>query len=593
MFSTSQQIGFNVETEIKDFVFEIDTSKTSSGSTTNKQFKLPLTNLGKYNFHITWGDGGADKIISDLAPAATHTYASTGTYTVRIKGKCEGWKFNNTGDRLKMKTISQWGCLELGVNLTGHFFGCAYMRITATDKPNLSRVTSMADCFRSCSAMATTEIFSGWDVRSVRNFDRCFASCTYLNCSVNDWKFTEDPTASITAVEMFNGCVYFNQTINWDTSNFTNMSYMFQNCYVFNQLVAFNTARVTNFFRMFAGARVFNQNLNWNTSAATNMSYMFNNAIAFNGDISDWDVSNVTDFSYMFFDAHDFAGDLSDWDVSSATSMRYMFALAHNFNSDISLWDTSAVTDMGNMFQEALLFNQDIGDWDTSSVGSMTGMFNSGIFNQDISAWDVSSCDTFSYMFAWNTSFNQPIGSWDVSNGNDFSGMFSGASAFNQNIGSWDVSHAYYLSSMFDSATAFNQTLNWDLANCEQIAYMFAYATSFTGGGVAGWTNTNWIFYADYAFEEATAFNASLGAWEIDSFLSGWSMFLNSGISDANWDATLNGWSAYSTKQQYTVVEAQGASHTSAADAAITNLVDNFYWFIVDDTGEHGTPGYL
>lgn len=91
------------------FIFTIDTSKTSTGSTDTTRFKLPLIPIGSYDFTVDWGDGSSDRITSYDSPLTTHTYSSSGVYQVSITGRCEGWQFNNTGDRLKMKDISQWG----------------------------------------------------------------------------------------------------------------------------------------------------------------------------------------------------------------------------------------------------------------------------------------------------------------------------------------------------------------------------------------------------------------------------------------------------------------------------------------------------
>ncbi|WP_218743514.1 BspA family leucine-rich repeat surface protein, partial [Mycoplasmopsis anatis] len=45
----------------------------------------------------------------------------------------------------------------------------------------------------------------------------------------------------------------FNQPLNFDTSNVTDMSYMFSNCQNFNQPLNFNTSKVKEMTDMFAG----------------------------------------------------------------------------------------------------------------------------------------------------------------------------------------------------------------------------------------------------------------------------------------------------------------------------------------------------
>ncbi len=90
-------------------VFTVDTTQTSTGATGPNQFKLPLVPGGNYNFTVYWGDGTQDVITSSEDSRAIHTYPSNGTYTISVYGKLHGWYFNNSGDRLKLLDISQWG----------------------------------------------------------------------------------------------------------------------------------------------------------------------------------------------------------------------------------------------------------------------------------------------------------------------------------------------------------------------------------------------------------------------------------------------------------------------------------------------------
>jgi surface protein len=91
------------------FVFTIDTTQTSTGSTSANQFKLPLLPGGAYNFRVSWGDGTESIVTSYDDVDATHTYSSSGEYTVSVYGQLHGFRFDNTGDRLKLLDISQWG----------------------------------------------------------------------------------------------------------------------------------------------------------------------------------------------------------------------------------------------------------------------------------------------------------------------------------------------------------------------------------------------------------------------------------------------------------------------------------------------------
>ena len=88
-------------------------------------------------------------------------------------------------------------------------------------------------------------------------------------------------TGSITDMHaMFYGCTNFNQVINLDTSNVTDMGGP--------------TGILADRGGMFSGCTSFNQPVNFDTSNVTNMQYMFIKCSSFNQDISNWDVGAVT-----------------------------------------------------------------------------------------------------------------------------------------------------------------------------------------------------------------------------------------------------------------------------------------------------------
>jgi len=375
----------------------VTTWKTdNAGTSASNQITLPLVSGGTYDFNVNWGDGTTtDHITAYNQAEVTHTYASAGTYTVRIFGTIRGFRFNDGGDKLKLLTIDSYGSLDISTDQS--FYGCANLTSTATDAPTIS----------------TTSLFS------------TFRDCTNFNGAIG----------------------------NWDVSSVTSMTYMFYNASSFNQDIgSWDVSSVTNMVSMFLIASSFNKNIgNWDVSSVTNMSYMFNNATAFNQDISSWDVSSVTNMSSMFYNATSFNQNIGSWDVSGVTNMAFMFQ-STSFNQDIGSWDVSGVTTMQQMFQSAA-FNQDIGSWNVSSVTIMANMFRGATaFNQDISGWDLSGATSMGGMFDGATSFNQDIGSWNVSSATSMAFMFRDAISFNQDIGSWNVSSVTSVQNMFDNA---------------------------------------------------------------------------------------------------------------------------------------------
>lgn len=80
-----------------------------------------------YNFTVSWGDGTSSTVTAWNDANRIHTYATDGTYNVDIRGTCEGWSFNNAGDKLKIRKVLSWGDSTKfnGFKyLKGGFYGC-------------------------------------------------------------------------------------------------------------------------------------------------------------------------------------------------------------------------------------------------------------------------------------------------------------------------------------------------------------------------------------------------------------------------------------------------------------------------------------
>ena len=144
-----------------------DTTKTSSGSSTSSQIRLPLESSGTYDVTAWWGDGTQDHITAYDDAAVTHTYGQGGIYTVVIEGTIEGWRFNNGGDKLKLSAVLQWGSLRFGNN-GSYFYGAANMEILATDYPDLTGTTNMLRAFGN-TGVGLTGNLNAWDTSKVSN----------------------------------------------------------------------------------------------------------------------------------------------------------------------------------------------------------------------------------------------------------------------------------------------------------------------------------------------------------------------------------------------------------------------------------------
>jgi surface protein len=322
------------------FITTWDTEKAGSAT---KTIVIPTSGAG-YDCYVDWGDGGAEENFTGTAPTISHVYAETGIKTVKIRGTFPRIYFNNTGDKLKIQTIKNWGN-STWKSFAYAFFGCANLTGTYTDIPNTSSCT---------------------------NFTSTFAGCVKFNSPV---LFN---TANATTMRaMFYGCALFNQSVStFNTAKVTSMREMFYGCSVFNQSVAnFNTAKVTSMQSMFYGCFKFNQSVaNFNTAAVTNMTNMFYYCSEFNQSVSNFNTALVTDMSSMFYRNGVFNQSVSNFDTAKVTNMKEMFYYCSSFNQSVSNFNTALVTDMSSMFYNCTIFNQSLASFNIESVTTMVDM---------------------------------------------------------------------------------------------------------------------------------------------------------------------------------------------------------------------------
>lgn len=225
--------------------------------------------------------------------------------------------------------------------------------------------------------------------------------------------------------------------------------------------------------------------------------------------------------------------------LTSVKNLTNMFADAKVLNASLNDWDVSGILKMDGTFSGAVNFNGDIGKWDVGNVTDMSNMFhNASSFNGDISKWDVASVKSMNGMFSSAIKFNVDLSDWTVDNVTDMTQMFSNAIEFNANIGGWNVENVSSMFGMFVDAFAFDRSLgNWNIAK-----------------GVI-----------------------------LDKMLDG------SGISRANYEATLIGWSDRADNAINTLDElnlgALGREYCSEdAILARNNLMANHGWTINGDS---------
>ena len=597
----------------------------------NQTITLPYEPTGFYYGTIDWGDG----VITDNTYLnRSHIYSTPGSYTITITGTLVGWSFNNSGDRQKIKGVSQWGCLQLG-NLGNNFFGCNNLILTSvSDTLNLTGTNNLKSLFNLCSSITTINNLNDWDVSDVTDMSNMFNFCSSFNQPLNSWDVsnvtdmtnmfrvtsfnqnigTWDVSEVTSMGGMFQNCAPFNNggspsISGWSTSNVTNMSQMFYNATSFNQPIgSWDVSEVTSMGGMFTNSTSFNQPIgSWDTSKVTQMAQMFTNAILFNQPIGTWNVSNVTNMSNMFNSTIQFNQPIDNWErvsspdtstLSNVTNMTNMFGGATQFNQPIGSWDTSNVTQMGAMFNDALSFNQPLNSWDVGNVTNMTNMFrNASLFNQDIGSWDVSNVTSMSLMFqgfntghTFNNGGSPSISAWTPSSVTTMFGMFNGAGDFNQDIGNWDVSSVTNFGGMFLSGGIFNNggspsISGWTINTSSNVSMYIMFGFGAFNQPIGSW-NVSKVTDMSEMFRGAYPFNQDIGAWNVSGVTNFTNFMQNKTFADfstTNLDSIYNGWSSLPYLHPYLNINFGSIKYTaagSAGKAILTGLTYN--WSITD-----------
>jgi hypothetical protein len=103
------------------FAFTVDTTKEGSASNT---FIIPTLDF-KYDCTIDWGDGNIETVTADpISYDISHVYSTSGVYTIMITGIFPCIYFNNSGDKLKLISVDNWGTVEFSF-MDNAFYGCS------------------------------------------------------------------------------------------------------------------------------------------------------------------------------------------------------------------------------------------------------------------------------------------------------------------------------------------------------------------------------------------------------------------------------------------------------------------------------------
>lgn len=567
-------------------VFETSWKTDNSGVSTSTQIQLPLENGGTYNFDVDWGDGNTDTITTWNQAETLHTYGSAGTYTVKINGQCEGWRFANGGDRLKILTIESFGPNFKWGNSGNYFDGCENLSMTnCLDAPDMTGCTSMYRAFTSCVNLQTCPGLANLDVSAVLLFELCFYNCYRLDLDFSTW----DISFADNIEYLFTNCCFFSGSLTgienfifrsagvprsrsllysvppaaipditgWDTSTIESMKEWFGRNGIgtgFNQdITGWDVSNCIDFSDMFIGNASFNQPIgSWTLKpAASIFCYgMFRFATSFNQSLNGWtNTSSISgNVGEMFRGATSYNQDMDLWDTSNFTQMLYMFDGCTVFNGDITTWDVSGVTTFERLFNGCNALNQDLSGWTTTSLTRMDQTFrNCHSMTYSINGWDTSSVTLMDYCFSCDNAapggYNANLDLLDTSACTSFNSCFRYNPDFNGDVTTWDVSAVTGegLNFMFDGCFTFNQDIgSWSFPNATQLAGTLSNCDVFDQD-LSAWDVSN-ITTMSQLFQNCTSLStANISGWDVSSVDSFFKMFLQCYVFDddiSGWDVS-------------------------------------------------------
>lgn len=203
------------------FIFTVKTD--NAGTSGTDQFTIPTSTTGitqAFNYDIETSDG---QTITGVTGSHTITFPSAGTYDIYISGSFPYMRFNNSGDRLKLLDIKNFGIYALGsTSQDGAFRGCQNMTITATDIGNFGSVTNFFTAFNNCQSLTSFPLI---DTSSGTNFSNTFTNCNSLTSFP-----LIDTSRGTNFQESFRQCSSLTSFPLIDTSSGTNFNQSWRQC---------------------------------------------------------------------------------------------------------------------------------------------------------------------------------------------------------------------------------------------------------------------------------------------------------------------------------------------------------------------------
>ena len=271
------------------------------------------------------------------------------------------------------------------------------------------------------------------------------------------------------------------------------------------------------------------------------------------------------------------AGIILDVSIDPTHLQRIYVAGEYHFNrlTEIRQWGDVAWTSMQNAFSQCSNMTLTATDVpNLAGVTNISAMFRGcSSFNQALpEGFDPSNVTSMSFMFFGCTAYDKALpNSFNTSKVTNMTGMFSGCTAYDKALpSSFNTSNVTSMTLMFDGCSAYNQALpnSFNTSEVTDMSGMFRNCSKFNQS-VSNFSTEN-VANMAFMFEGCAAFNQSLATFKLNDKVNLANFLNNSGLSVANYDATLKAFNAQSVTGR--TMDATGLQYCEA-EADRANLV--------------------
>ena len=622
VFNLIDNYGWTFEAGFSDDcneVFSFTVTIPDGGS----DFVIPINTSSSltYDYYVDWGD---DSYSENQTLDATHTYTNTSgsdkTYQISIYGDFPAIEFqssssDSTNDQM-ITEIKSWGTIEWKT-FSQAFWGCSNLTVSAdAGAPDLSNVTSLFRTFRGCSSLNSDGGWENWDTSSITVMVETFDACVNFNGDVS----SRDVSNVTNMVSLFLSCHIFNQDIsNWDVGKVTNMEFMFAQAYAFNQdITGWETGKVTNMFETFRNADSFDYSLgSWDISSVTNMENIFwendgMSVFSFDATMNGWDIDTsgtagdgIDDIPSNIDMGSLALGHCSAGDAITDLTTNYGWTITSDFSYDCGFTFEVTVPPGGSQFpiyvNSNYTYDYDV-DWGNGVVTTdhtgATATFYSNATGDD-QVYTVKVIGTFPAVYYDNDLTYAPmitkIVSWGDIQWESFENAFNGCinMTIEDDIRPPNLMNTTSLEKAFKGCTSLDSNSgweSWDTSSITNMQAIFNGCDNFNGD-ISGWNTRNVTNMRDL-FKDAPTFDQSLANWDLTSLTDLSDIFNGaSGMSVANYDATIIGWGTDSSGTAGDGIDdipqlvAMGTQTPKLCDAVNTAIsLENYYFWAIDST---------